>query len=97
MATNPKKSKAKDTERKSSKKIDELSVCDDKKDENQMEESAVSVADENTPTPAPPTPKEPTPEPVYEEPVLTQLIVERCFQNYFKFSFICSGAGPINL
>lgn len=82
MATSSKKGRsAKDGDRKSSKKTDESSLMDDRKDESLIEsiqptpvEEDRSVEEENS---VPPVPEVPPELIVYEEPPLTKLIVEK--------------------
>ena len=77
MATNSKKGRsAKDSDKKSSRRMDTTSSAEETRDETpQLTEDLLSATEDRSIFEESP-PKEPTPEPVYEEPVLTQLIVE---------------------
>ncbi|ELU11324.1 hypothetical protein CAPTEDRAFT_180366 [Capitella teleta] len=77
MATSSKKGRSsRDGERKSSKRTDESSLAEEKREESLLSSIQGSPVEEESHIEEPPAPREPTPEPVYEEPPLTKLVVE---------------------
>jgi hypothetical protein len=84
MATSMRKSRAgKDSDKKSSKKIEDEVLRVEEVPVELVEQVATPVVEEQI-VQVTPQPPEPEPEPVYDEPILTKLIVERCVSFFFS-------------
>ena len=77
MATKGKNKGKGDPDKKSSKKIEDTPLLEERKEDSPIEENEALSMQDPTPEVVESPQKEPTPEPVYDEPPLTDLIVER--------------------